>query len=134
MVFPSKIDSTYYVILGLYGIMSMSFCLFSKSWVSFLFVGLVFLLIIAQLHAIKYKIDLNSETLIISGGILYRSSLDINSIESIEKDNSMSAAPAASFDRLTIRTASRTVKISPQDRERFLESLKRINPAILIDV
>jgi len=131
--FLSKIDSSYYAILGLYGILSMSFCLFSKSLGSFLFVGLLFLFIITQLHAIKYKIDSSSKKLIISGGIFYSSSLDIKSIISIEKDRSMSAVPVASFDRLSIKIASRVIKISPNNQDVFLEVIKKINSDISIN-
>jgi len=133
-IFPSKIDSSYYAILGLYGFISLSFCIVAKSLGSFLFVALVFLLIFAMLRAIKYTIDEKSNRLIIFGGVFYNSTLNINSIVSIEKDKTFLASPAASFDGIRIKTMSKSVKISPRNQDKFLDSLKRLNPQITINI
>ena len=64
----------------------------------------------------------------------------IDKIESIKLIKSILASSALSFDRIAINFSDRKVlkssmplEISPKDREEFLNTLKSINPSILIE-
>ncbi len=63
----------------------------------------------------------------------------IDKITEVKKQRSILAAAALSFDRLAIKFSDRSIlkssmplEISPKDTPRFLEQIKRINPAIIV--
>jgi Bacterial PH domain len=75
-----------------------------------------------------YLIDGN--TLIIrSSFITWR--VPIAAIRSITPTRSALSSPALSLDRLRIDYGGKWILVSPEDKRRFIESLRAINPAIV---
>lgn len=69
----------------------------------------------------------------IKSGFLLNTNIDINSITQISETNNMLSAPALSLDRLEIKyNTSRSIMISPSEKDRFIDQLKSINPTITI--
>lgn len=56
--------------------------------------------------------------------------IHIDDIEWIKKSNEWSNAPALSLDRLEIGYKGGRILISPKDKKKFVEDLKKINPKI----
>jgi PH (Pleckstrin Homology) domain-containing protein len=73
---------------------------------------------------------------VVDGGTLViRSSfitwrVPIASIRSITPTRSALSSPALSLDRLRIEYGSKAILVSPEDKRRFIETLRSINPAI----
>ena len=86
-------------------------------------------LIINVLRNTYYTIDDNSRTLLVKSGFIYNHINNIDKITLVKKTNSLLSSPALSTDRLEIRFGkfSRVV-ISPNDKDVFIEHLKRLNP------
>ncbi|WJS96943.1 PH domain-containing protein [Flavobacterium johnsoniae] len=77
--------------------------------------------------------SIKNKTLVIKSGFIVNTSLDISSITKISETNSIWSAPAISFDRLEILyNKNKTILISPKEKTKFLEEIKRINPEIEI--
>ncbi|MGM9832977.1 MAG: PH domain-containing protein [Candidatus Limisoma sp.] len=80
---------------------------------------------------IKYIVA--QETLSIKCGFLPVEKYDIRQIVSIRCTNTIISAPAASLDRIEIRLTNRkSVVISPADKQKFIEHLRKINPNIVV--
>jgi hypothetical protein len=81
------------------------------------------------LRSTYYVID--GDTLVIrSSFITWR--VPIREITSVTPTRSALSSPALSLDRLRIEYGKKTILISPEDRERFLAALRRVNPAITV--
>ncbi|WP_456271222.1 PH domain-containing protein [Bacillus sp. AK031] len=86
------------------------------------------ILIIWLMFATYYEI--NGNVLKVAAGPL-RYKIDITSIKSVKPTRNPLSSPALSIDRLEIKYNKwNTVLISPKDKERFIEELVKINPAI----
>ena len=73
--------------------------------------------------------------LIDAGTLVIRSSIftwrvPIAEIRSITTTRSALTSPALSLDRLRIEYGRKVILVSPEDRQRFIDSLRAINPAI----
>ena len=73
--------------------------------------------------------------LIEAGTLVIRSSffswrVPIAEIRSITPTRSARSSPALSLDRLRIEYGRKVILVSPEDRQRFIDSLRAINPAI----
>lgn len=75
-----------------------------------------------------YTIDDADRTLLVKGGILIKNKYDIDAITLVKKTNTKLNYPALSMDRIEIRFGkfSRVV-VSPNDKEAFINHLKRLN-------
>ncbi len=75
------------------------------------------------------------KTLKIKYGFLYIKALDIDTIKSITKTNSIISAPAASLDRIELLYVNNgkfdSIIISPKDKVDFAKELLKINPNII---
>lgn len=79
-------------------------------------------------HSTKYTIDGGS--LLVQSGIFHWQ-IPIAQIESMMRTRNPLSSPAASLDRLAIQYGEgQSLMISPEDRDRFIEAVKAINPAI----
>ncbi|WP_242268859.1 PH domain-containing protein [Bacillus cereus group sp. BfR-BA-01352] len=73
---------------------------------------------------------LTGHTLIIKSGI-FKWSIPINSIEMIIATKNYTAAPALSTDRLQIvDNNTKSILISPKDRELFIKHIKKVNEKV----
>ncbi len=73
--------------------------------------------------------------LMVKIGPVTHSHIDILKISEIYKTNSWISSPANSLNRLGIKSGDKLlVLISPKDQESFIESLKKINPSIKLDI
>jgi hypothetical protein len=80
-----------------------------------------------------YAID--GQMLKIKCGFFINRSLDILSISEITETNNPIGAPAASLDRLKISFDDhKSVYISPKLKKEFIESLKKLNPTIIVNL
>lgn len=142
--YRSKIDWWFWILLL---IIASLFCLigsiFERKWIPdtlelclVLFIGI---LLGYLFSTVKYAIR-GSEIGI--RGLPYKWEwFPIDKIESIKPIKSILASSALSFDRIAINFSDRKVlkssmplEISPKDKEEFLNTLKFINPYILIKV
>lgn len=77
-----------------------------------------------------YKIS-DDHQLVIRCGIATFGKIDISSIKSVEKTNSIISSPAPSFDRIELKYDKwESVIISPKDKRGFIDALLKINPGI----
>lgn len=136
--FPSKISYTLLIIIG--------FILFIPAIVEMYNHGLneqvlmvcasillVFVFLLYIFFSTKYTII--KDTLLIKSGFLVNMKIDINTINSIHKTNSILSSPAASFDRILVSFGQYDeVIISPKDKLGFIKAIKQINPSIVSDL
>ena len=91
----------------------------------------VFTFILHTFFSTTYTIK--EDFLKIKCGILMNREIKIESIKTINQTNTIMSAPAASFDRLSIRyNKLDEIVISPRDQEKFCQDLKLINPKIAV--
>lgn len=91
-----------------------------------LILSLIFIIYI--LLSNRYTIE--QKELKIRGGFISEK-IDINKITKIEKTFNILASPASSLDRLQINyNNGNTILISPKNKLKFIEELKKINPNI----
>ena len=96
--------------------------------------GLIVLLVIevfffeAIMRSTYYEID--QTTLVIHSSI-FKWRVPIASIRRITPTRSALSSPALSLDRLRIDYGKRFILVSPENRARFIEALRTINPAIV---
>lgn len=71
----------------------------------------------------------------IRSGLITNQKIDINDIRKIVQTTNPMSSPALSLDRIEIFYHKfDSIIISPKDKILFIEDLKRINPAIEIDL
>ena len=75
-----------------------------------------------------YVID--GDTLVIRAGLLtWR--IPIRDIKAVAPTRNPLSSPALSLDRLRIDYGSSFIMVSPVDKERFIDALRAVNPAIM---
>lgn len=90
--------------------------------------GGVFVLIIALMTSTRYKIDGNLLRIYVL--VFQYRPIDISAITQIKETNNPLSAPAASLDRLELKHGTKSILVSPKDKQGFIASLQRINPNI----
>jgi membrane protein YdbS with pleckstrin-like domain len=80
------------------------------------------ILTVAFTHPCRYTIL--EDSLSIRCGILFYQ-IPLSEIESVEPSGSWLSAPALSLRRVKIRSARRTILVSPRAREEFIEELRK---------
>lgn len=131
-VYKSKIDyrlvGTIYLITLVPTVPALFFA-FSWTMVVLVLIMLAF----ATLLIFNTKYIVAQDTLSIKCGFLPVETYDIRQIASIRNTNTIISAPAASLDRIEIRlTTGKSVVISPADKLKFIEHLRKINPDIVV--
>ena len=95
--------------------------------------SLVILLFGTIWHGTGYYVS--DRHLIVKVGPFTHSHIDISKISEIYKTNSWISSPATSFKRLGIKSGDKLlVLVSPKDQQSFIESLKKINPSIKLEI
>lgn len=104
-----------------------------QKWIGFAFVLLVAAFIVHVFLTTYYTIE--KDKLKIKCGFLINSEIKIQNIKKISKTYNIISSPALSFDRIEILyNEFDTVLISPKDKLRFTEAIKKINPQIEIKI
>lgn len=98
-------------------------------WIGLVICLIIDLLVIYHYTGTYYRITPEKQ-LLIRCGILGTVDIDISDIEWIKRTNDLTSAPALSADRLEIGYKGGTVIISPKDRKKFVEDLRKINSKI----
>ena len=129
--FKSKIDLWFIVLLGLlFGLILVRLA-FDKNWIGFSFILFVTAFIGYMYSTTFYSID--DKKVVIRCGIFFHLSIQIQNIKRISESYNIISSPALSFDRLEILyNKFDTILISPKEKERFIEAIKNINPAVEI--
>lgn len=92
-----------------------------------------YIFILHLFYTNKYIID--DGILKIRSGFIHKLDIEIQSIKSISKTNSIMSSPAASFDRIEIKFGKfDSVLISPKDKIALINNLVKINPNIKNEV
>jgi hypothetical protein len=128
-LYKSKISSG--LLIFIYSIIGidMIIMLFTKSWLGVFILVLLSLFILHIFRNTFYKIDGN--LLYVRSSFIYRSTIEIGSIKRISSTRSFFSAPALSLDRLEVLyNKFDSVVISPENKEEFVNELKKINPGI----
>lgn len=105
------------------------YALYDREWLAFAIL-MVFLAFFTYLYATTYYLLENEKDLTVRCAFFHNQRIPIASIKQIEKTNSPLSAPALSLKRMWIHAENETALISPKDRKKFLNHLKKINPEI----
>jgi uncharacterized membrane protein YdbT with pleckstrin-like domain len=76
---------------------------------------------------------IKDSTLEVKSGFLVNLSIEVNSITKIKETNNILSAPALSLDRLEVSYGTgNKVLISPEEKSKFIEHLRSLNPDIKV--
>lgn len=133
MKFKSKIDLWFILFLTvIFGLILISLA-YDKKWIGFSFVLFVIVFIGYLFLTTSYTIE--DKKVFIKCGFLFDRSIEIQNIKKISESFNIMSSPAFSFNRLEILyNEYDTVLISPKEKKRFIEAIKKINPQIEIKV
>ncbi|WET03778.1 PH domain-containing protein [Flavobacterium sp. YJ01] len=129
--FKSKIDLWLaFLLIVIFGFALIQFA-YEKKWIGLSFIFCVISFIIHMFTTTFYTIE--RDKLRIKCGFLIDFTIEIKNVKKISETFNVLSSPALSLDRLEILYGKYdTVLISPKDKKRFIEELKRINPEIEI--
>lgn len=129
--FKSKIDLWLVVLLILIFGFQLRELGNAQKWVSFSFT-LSILAFIAHLFANTFY-EIENNKLRIKSGFLVNSLIEIKNIKKVSETFNVLSSPALSLDRLEIFYGkNNSILISPKDKTRFFEAIKKINPEVEI--
>jgi len=128
--FKSKIDIWIVLFLSAIFVPITVKMAYDRTWGVF-FMLLVIALIIHMFRTTYYVIE--EKRLRIRSGFLVNILVDIQDIIRISETNNIMSSPALSFDRLEVLyNKFDSVMISPKEKARFIEAIKKVNPQVEI--
>ena len=131
--FKSKIDLWFILFLVLLFGLILVRLVYDQSWIGFAFILFVIAFIVQMYSTTFYSIE--NKKLLIKCGFFYNLSIEIESIKQISESYNIISSPAFSFDRFEILYNNfDTVLISPKEKLRFIEAIKKINPQTEIKI
>jgi len=131
--FKSKIDLWFIVFLALIFGAILVRLVYDQIWTGFAFILLTVVFIVYMFSTTFYTIE--NKRLVIKCGIFYNLSIEIEKIKRVSDSYNIISSPALSFDRIEILyNKFDTVLISPKDKRRFIEVIKKINPEAEIKI
>lgn len=129
--FKSKIDLWFVILVSILFTLILIRLAYDQNWVGFIFIIVVVSYVIYSFSTTVYSIE--SDKLKIKCGYFFNFLIEIKDIKKISETFNIISSPALSFNRLEILyNKFDTLLISPKDKIRFLEAVKRINPEIKI--
>jgi len=129
--FKSKIDLWFVILVGILFTLILIRLAYDQNWVGFIFIIFVISYVIYSFSTTTYSIE--GDKLKIKCGYFFNFLIEIKDIKTISETFNIISSPALSFNRLEILyNKFDTLLISPKDKNRFLETIKRINPEIKI--
>lgn len=131
--FYSKIGLEVVIPIGLILGVTGTLMVIQKAWPAVAIILVTLLFIVHLLTTTFYQIE--GSNLQIKSGFIVNKLIAIDSIRKIQKSNSLFSSPAASLDRLEVfYNKYDSVLISPKYKQEFLAELRKINPAIEINI
>jgi len=131
--YNSKLDPTIIIPIFLMLITIEVLMLLNRIWEGVLFISFLTVLLIYLFQSTYYMLT-DDNKLVVKAGFLFNKTIEVSSIKKIASTKSSIASPALSFDRLLISfNEYDTVIISPKNKKEFIEELRRINPAIVVE-
>ena len=128
-VYKSKIGWESWVIIAVVATPQLVFFMKDYSPYSLLIVVPVLGLLFHIFKNTAYTI--NGNTLNIKSSFIYNKTIDINTIRKIVETRTPLSSPANSLDRLEVYYDKfDRVIISPKEKEKFVQHLRQLNPAI----
>lgn len=133
-VFPSKVDKFLPILFIVTSIPAIVICIRDKEWWAIGIQFLVFILIMYLLYDTNYIITIGN--LKVNSGFIVNKNIPIAEIKSIKKTDSILSAPAASLtDRIEVFYGnSKSIVISPKDKQGFVEELLKQNSDIKVEL
>lgn len=131
-VFKSKVDVALPVVFMITSIPPIIMGIKNGDWMFFVILFVTFALVFYLLYDTNYTV--NKDILKIHSGFIVNKNILISEIKSIRKTDSILSAPAASLtDRIEISYGnSKSMIISPKEKNEFIDELLKINPTIEI--
>lgn len=131
--FKSKTDLWFILFLILLFGLILARLVYDGDWVAFAFILLV-TAFIGHVFLTTYY-DVKDNKVLIKCGFFYNMEIEIKDIKQVSESYNIISSPALSFDRLEILYDKfDTILISPNDKLRFIETIKKINPQIEIKI
>jgi hypothetical protein len=131
--FYSKIGLEVVIPIGLIIAGTSTIMIMKKAWPGLAVHFIVLFFIVHLITTTCYQIE--GSKLRIKSGFIINKLIAIDSIHKIQKSNSKFSSPAASLDRLEVfYNKYESVLISPKYKQEFLAELRKINPAIEINI
>lgn len=133
-VFPSKVDKFIPILFWVTSIPPIVIGFREKDWVIFAIMLGIFALIMYLLYDTNYTITQGS--LKVHSGFIVNKNIPIAEIKSIKKTDSILSAPAASLtDRIEVFYGnSKSIVISPKDKQGFVDELLQQNSGIIVEM
>jgi uncharacterized membrane protein YdbT with pleckstrin-like domain len=133
-VFPSKVDTTLPILFVVTSIPAIAVGIKEKDWVVFAIMLISFVFIMYFLYDTNYTITQGN--LKVHSGFIVNKNIPIAAIKSIKKSDSILSAPASSFtDRIeVVYGESKSVIISPKEKQAFVEELLKQHSEIAVEV
>ena len=133
-VFPSKIDTALPILFVVTSIPAVAVGIKEKEWVVFAIMLISFVFVLYLLYDTNYTITPGN--LKLHSGFIVNKNIPIEQINSIKKTNSVLSAPASSLtDRIKVCYGkSKSVIISPKEKQLFVDELLKQNPTIKVEI
>ncbi|BCY28230.1 PH domain-containing protein [Flavobacterium okayamense] len=133
-VFPSKVDKFIPILFWVTSIPPIVIGFREKDWVIFAIMIIVFALIMYLLYDTNYIITKGS--LKVHSGFIVNKNIPITEIRLIKKTDSILSAPAASLtDRIEVFYGnSKSIVISPKEKQGFVDELLQQNSGIKVEI
>lgn len=133
-VFPSKVDKFIPILFWVTSIPPIVIGFREKDWVIFAILITVFALIMYLLYDTNYTITQGN--LKVHSGFIVNKRISISEIRLIKKTDSILSAPAASLtDRIEVFYGnSKSIVISPKNKQGFVDELLQQNSGIKVEI
>jgi uncharacterized membrane protein YdbT with pleckstrin-like domain len=133
-VFPSKVDTAIPILFVVTSIPAIAVGIKEKEWEVFAIMLISVVFVLYLLYDTNYTITPGN--LKVHSGFIVNKNIPIEQINSIKKTNSVLSAPASSFsDRIEVFYGeSKSIIISPKEKQAFVEELLKQHSEIAVEV
>jgi hypothetical protein len=133
-VFPSKVDNAVLILFVVTSIPAIAVGIKEKEWMVFVIMLFSFVFVLYLLYDTNYAITQGN--LKVHSGFIVNKNIPIAAIKSIKKTDSILSAPASSFtDRIEVfYRESKSIIISPKEKQAFVEELLKQQPGIAVEL
>jgi uncharacterized membrane protein YdbT with pleckstrin-like domain len=133
-VFPSRVDTALPILFVVTSIPAIAVGIKEKEWAVFAIMLISFVFVLYLMYDTNYTITQGN--LKVHSGFIVNKNIPIAAIKSIKKSDSILSAPASSIsDRIEVFYGeSKSIIISPKEKQAFVEELLKQNPTIEIEI
>lgn len=128
MQFKSKISWWLFLPIIIAGFVGALFAFWQHEYLVGAILLVTIVLVLILILNTTYKVT--NHQVLISSGYIIKESVNIKDITHIIENRSIISAPAASFDRIYLKTKNTQKNISPKNKEIFIHLLLEINKNI----